>query len=513
MNAAQVIIKTLRGLGIKRVFSTTGTDHVAFLVEDFPELVLVKHELEAISAAIGSSLKGEMGCALLHTVPGTGNSLGAIMNAFTSRIPLIIMAGIAPITEGGIGKNLRTHWTQEVKDQREIVRQITKLDMEIKDPLMAEQVLVRAYSVAMSEPRGPVYIAFSREVSLGESQIRNKKPSYYEPGPTLDKINKVKEMIEESENPIIVTWRAGRRRQWFHSLKSFAERSNIPVMNFAGEVLNYPSTGKMSIVNADLNKNDLIIVVESEVPWSPPDKVKGSVIKVDVDPLYSYLPTYGFDCTLCIQSTVSSLFDNLQVRKKDFEVKDWRKELKMEVEKLSSMSKVNPRYLSWEIGRLKPDTIYNEYVLNPVYAMPENFASYFADLSSNHLGWTLGASIGGALVSGGYSVVTMGDGAFILGVPEAFYDLAVSLSIPVTVVIYDNSGYLAVEENVEAVTDRTPLEGVKYKRFKIGETVKAFNGFYRLVEEPCEVPDALREAKRETMMGKISVVQVITQGR
>ncbi len=511
MNSAQVLIRTLRGLGIDWVFSTTGTDHVTLLAEEFPELVLTRHELEAVSSAIGVSLKGGMGCALLHTVPGTGNALGAIMNAYTSRIPLLILSGLPPITEGGTGKSLRTHWTQEVRDQREIVRQIVKLDVEIKDPSMIEQTLVRSYSVAMSEPRGPVYVTFSREVTMKEGNFRGIKPSFYEPGVRRKDLELAKGMIEESENPVIVTWRAGRKERWFNSLKDFAERTGIPVLNFAGEVLNYPSSGSMAIRTTDIEKHDLVIVLESEVPWSPPDKVRGRVIKVDVDPLYSYLPTYGFQCDLCVQSNVSDFLDNLKVRRKEIELKDWRSEVRGEAEKLSTKTPISPKYLSWEIGKLKPDTIYNEYVLDPSFAMPEKFSSYFSDLSSNHLGWTLGASVGGTMKSGGFSVVAIGDGAFVLGVPEAFY--ALSSRSPVMVVIYDNGGYLAVEENVDAVMDRPPVQGTRYRRYRIGETVRSFNGFFRLVEDPCEVGDALREAKRETLMGRTSVVQVVTEGR
>ncbi|WP_232048892.1 thiamine pyrophosphate-binding protein [Sulfuracidifex tepidarius] len=512
MNSAQVLIRTLRELGVKWVFSTTGTDHVTLLAEEFPELVLTRHELEAVSAAIGVSLKGGIGCALLHTVPGTGNALGAIMNAYTSRIPLIVLSGLPPITEGGTGKTLRTHWTQEVKDQREIVRQITKLDIEIKDPSMVEQTIVRAYSVAMSEPRGPVYVTFSREVTLKEGKFLGVKPSLHEPGVRRSDLEAAVKMIEESENPVIVTWRAGRKEMWFNSLRGFADRSGIPVLNFAGEVLNYPSSGPMALRSTDLEKHDLVLVLESEVPWSPPDKVRGKVIKVDVDPLYSYLPTYGFPCDLCVQSNVSDFLDNLQLkRRRETKLRNWREEVREEAEKLSTKSPISPRYLSWEIGKLSPDTIYNEYVLDPNFAMPEKFSSYFSDLSSNHLGWTLGAAVGGTMESRGFSVVAIGDGAFILGVPEAFYALASRAHV--TVVIFDNAGYLAVEENVDAVMDRLPIQGTRYKRFRIGETVRSFNGFFRLVEDPSEVGDALREAKRETLMGRTSVVQVVTEGR
>jgi len=305
-SGARLILKGLKDLGVDKIFIVSGTDYAAFIKEkvrddSLPDFVIVPHEITAASAAIGYSLSGKIGVVAVHTLPGTMNALGMIANAYASRIPLIVIAGRSPYTETGspASRNLRIHWTQEAKDQGEAVRQWVKYDFEIRRVDQIPEVLSRAYQLAFSEPEGPVYIEVPREVSVEKGEYRKVRMSTFEPGVRREDLEKAKKMIEESDRPVIVTWRAGRKREWFNSLKRFADSSGIPVLNYVGEVVNYE--GDLGLDKIDLSSVDLAIVVESEVPYIP-KKVRfdGKIIKVDVDPSYSYIPFYGFPCDLCI---------------------------------------------------------------------------------------------------------------------------------------------------------------------------------------------------------------------
>jgi len=273
----------------------SGTDYAAFIEEkvrdhSLPDFVIVPHEITAASAALGYSLAGKLGVVAVHTVPGTANSLGIIANAFTSRIPLIVIAGRSPYTEEGstASRNLRIHWTQEARDQGGLVRQYVKWDFEVRRASQMEVAVMRALQIARSKPQGPVYLVIPREVSVERSSSRRVPMDPYEPGPSPSALRRIEELIRESEKPAIITWRAGRRESWYASLQRFAERLGAPVLHYVGEVVNYPSTGWMALDRLDLSEPDLLIVVESEVPWIPKKvRVNAKVIKVDVDPSYS----------------------------------------------------------------------------------------------------------------------------------------------------------------------------------------------------------------------------------
>ena len=526
-SGARLILRGLKDLGVDKIFIVSGTDYAAFIEEkvrddSLPDFVIVPHEITATAAAIGYSLAGKIGVVAVHTLPGTMNALGMIANAYTSRIPLIVIAGRSPYTEKGstASRNLRIHWTQEAKDQGEVVRQWVKYDFEIRRVEQIPEVLARAYQLAFSEPQGPVYIEIPREVSVEKGEYRKVRTSTFEPGVRREDLEKAKKMIEESERPVIITWRAGRKREWFDSLKRFADSSGIPVLNYVGEVVNYE--GDLGLDYVDLSSVDLAIVVEAEVPYIPKKvEFKGKIIKVDVDPSYSYIPFYGFPCDLCVQSSVSEFFDQLSVKRKEEwyeKVREMRmkqeERKKEEIERLSKKRTIHPRYLSYVIGKVinKEDVILNEYPFNPKYANL-HFGQYFADPSFGHLGWALGASFGISL-TGRKVVATVGDGAFIFGVPEAFYYAVATYGGNVTVIIYDNGGWLASAEAVEEVFPeglakaKQYFPGADFKRYNIGETVKTFGGYYRLVEDVSEVEDAVKEAY--SIKG-LAVLQVIVE--
>ncbi|AOL16332.1 acetolactate synthase catalytic subunit [Sulfolobus sp. A20] len=531
MNGGKAFLSLLKEFKVDRIFLVSGTDYPAFIeakVEDpnLPELEVVPHEITAVSAAIGYSLGGKIGVVGVHTTPGTANALGGIMNAYTSRIPLLVIAGRSPYLEKGntASRNLRIHWTQEARDQGEIVRQYVKYDFEVRRVEQIPIVVSRAFQIMLSEPRGPVYLVVPREVSVDEIKEIKKIPmDYYEPAPPADKLNKAKEMLEKAENPVIVTWRAGRRKSWFESLKRFAEKYNIPILNYVGEVLNYPSNGAMALDKFDLKRADLLLVIEAEVPYFPKKlDLDIPIIKVDVEPSYSYIPYYGFRCDLCIQSTPDNFLDYISLRPKNAEV---IKELKAKqdeekrrlIESLMDRKPIHPKYLSHEIGEIAHEydlAIFNEYQFDPRYARLNEFGSYFADLSIGYLGFSLGAAVGYKMATNKDVIVTTGDGSFIFGVPEAFY--YIGYRYPVMVVIYDNAGWLASAEAVNEVFPeglariKKYYPGADFSRFEIGKTVEAFHGYYELVEEPSEIkPALLRGLDKLRRENKIVVIQVI----
>jgi acetolactate synthase-1/2/3 large subunit len=528
---ARVFLELLREYGVDKIFIVSGTDYAAFIEEkskdienSLPEFVIVPHEITAAAVAMGYSIGGKIGVAAVHTTPGTANSLGIIMNAYASRIPLIVIAGRSPYTEKGnpASRNLKIHWTQEARDQGEIVRQWVKWDFEIRRADQIPDTVTRAIQIALSEPKGPVYIMIPREVSIERvGNFEKKRISFTEPGPSKKAIEEAAKMINESDNPVIIAGRVGRKKEWFDSLVNFANKVGIPVLNYVEEVLNYPSEGPMALDYYDLNKVDLIIVLEQEVPWIPKyRKINARIIRVDVDPLYLHIPYYGFECDLCIQSNIADFLNELikyiKLRDKDAirELKIKQEEEKLrEVKSLSSRKPIHPIYLSYNVGKLGLPII-NEYPLNAKYAKLNEFNSYFSNPALGHLGWALGASIGYKLATGKDVICVVGDGSFIFGVPHAFYYMV--RKVPVLTVIYDNGGWLASAHAVKEVfpdgnavkTNNFP--GAYFEdKLILGKEIEYYGGFYKLVEEPEDVEISLKQALEYLSKGKPAILQVI----
>ena len=173
---AEAFLAQMRALGsVRYMFANTGTDHGPLIEamartagEDPRDIrpIVVPHELAAVSMAHGYyNVTHEPQMVLVHTLPGTANALGGVINAASVNVPLFLCAGRTPITEGELrgGKSQNIHWRQESRDQGSVVREFVKWDYEIRTNQNLAAVVSRAYKIAMSEPRGPVYMTLPRE--------------------------------------------------------------------------------------------------------------------------------------------------------------------------------------------------------------------------------------------------------------------------------------------------------------------------------------------------------------
>ena len=91
----------------------------------------------------------------LHTLAGTGHGMGNIMTAFQNKTPLIITAG-QQTREMILGDPYLTN-----RDETTLPRPWVKWAYQ---PVTAQDVpgaIMRAYTVAMQPPSGPVYAALS----------------------------------------------------------------------------------------------------------------------------------------------------------------------------------------------------------------------------------------------------------------------------------------------------------------------------------------------------------------
>src|ERR1019366_8500248 len=173
--AAEAFLRALADHGADYLFVNPGTDFPP-IVEAFgrakktnakvPKPVLVPHENLAVAMAHGAYLMtGRPQAVMVHVNIGTANSINNLTNLSRARVPLILAAGRTPITEkGSFGSRSRPiHWAQEMFDQAGMVRELVKWDYELRTPAQVGDAVCRACEVAMTTPRGPVYLVLPRE--------------------------------------------------------------------------------------------------------------------------------------------------------------------------------------------------------------------------------------------------------------------------------------------------------------------------------------------------------------
>ena len=223
--AAEAYIARLGERGIEYVFANAGTDF-APIVEALshrkangkvPRFMMVPHENVAMAMAHGYyRIAGKPAAVMVHVTVGTANAICGLMNAARDNIPLLLAAGRTPITETGhiASRNRSIHWGQESFDQGGMLREFVKWDYELRDGQPVDAVVDRALDIAMSEPRGPVYLTLPREV-LSNPSVHTRRNTVrplgaLAPEPAQAAIEEAPRLIAKAEFPLIITSAVGR---------------------------------------------------------------------------------------------------------------------------------------------------------------------------------------------------------------------------------------------------------------------------------------------------------------
>jgi acetolactate synthase-1/2/3 large subunit len=477
----------MKALGsVRYMFANTGTDHgplieaMAKTAKEDPrdiQPIVVPHEMAAVSMAHGYynvTQKPQM--VLVHTLPGTANALGGVINAASCNVPLFLVAGRTPITEGELrgGKSQNIHWRQESRDQGSIVREFVKWDYEVRTNQNLAAVVSRAYKIAMSEPRGPVYMTLPREwlcEVLESTQLLS--PESISPATKIQAdqaaLEKVADWLIASESPLIVTKYLGRNPEAVSFLVELAESLAIPVVQQLSYV-NFPTDHPLSLGTQAIKyvqHADLLFFIDTDVPWEPPsrnvlrDGVK--IIHLERDPMFTAIPGWGFPADLPVAgcSEVSLPALNAIIKAKiaagavvKHRVQERRKktaaehnaligEIEASINAAKNQKPINPIWLSKCIGDVMDDKtiLVNETVTSKLAeAIRLNRpGSQFNTPLAGHLGWGLGAAVGAKLGAPDATVIAAeGDGSYMFGAPTACHFTAQKYQIPFLTVVYNN---------------------------------------------------------------------------
>jgi acetolactate synthase I/II/III large subunit len=564
-SGAEAFLEQVRALGVVRyLFANTGTDHgplieaLAKTAREDPndiQPIVVPHELAAVSMAHGYynvTQKPQM--VLVHTLPGTANALGGIINANSSNVPLFLVAGRTPITEGELrgGKSQNIHWRQESRDQGNIVREFVKWDYEVRTNQNLAAVVSRAYKIAMSEPRGPVYLNLPREwlcEQLESTQIFSESLA---PATKMQadqaSLEKAADLLMAAENPLIATKYLGRNPEAVAHLVELAELLSIPVVQQL-DYVNFPTDhplyiGYQTVKHA--KDADVLFFIDIDVPWEPPSR---SLLRSDVkiihlerDPLFTAVPGWGFAADLAVTgcseialpilnsivkaklSARADMRTKLEERRKKTEAehKAMIREVEARVQAAKNQKPISPIWLSKCIGDVMDDktiTLNETITSRLTESITLNRAgSLFSVPPAGHLGWGLGAAIGTKLGAPDATVIAAeGDGAYMFSAPTACHFTAQKYRIPFLAVIYNNQAWNA---SINAARGLYP-EGVAQRtrnfpgcdlspspQFEL--TAQACGAYAERVEEPDEVPRALQRAlkvvKEERRQALLNVI-------
>lgn len=470
ITAGGAILARLKTVGVDYIFANSGTDFppiIEGLAEaaakqiPLPKAVVIPHENAAMGMAYGYYLAtGKAQGVMAHTNVGLANCAIGAINAATEKIPILLFSGRTPVVEKGrLGaRTVPIGWGQEMRDQSAMIRETVKWDYELKFPEQAVEVIDRAYAIATSTPRGPVYLSLPREVlceqcPAGELDSRRRIASVTS-GARPEDIALASNLLSEAEHPLIIVQRGAGSEEGFAALSKFALDWGIPVCQYWAIQLGVPTDHPMA-VGVDparwLQEADLVLVIDCLAPWSPDIhtlKEGCKVVHIGQDPLYSRFPVRNFRCDLAIAGETSDVIlalaehaaHNLEgttVRRdtRRAEVSAVSQRRRTEVLKQAAAGNGSPMtkaYVSLCLSKAiegKRATVLSELgaPLEPLSL--DRHGSWYQEPHSGGLGWSFPTGLGMKLADPDRLVIaTMGDGSYMFANPVACHQIAEALN-------------------------------------------------------------------------------------
>src|SRR5438094_62307 len=181
-STADAYVELLAARGVDYFFGNGGTDFGpivdAFakrisLEQPVPAPITCPHEITAVAMAHGyAMITGRPQAVMVHTIAGTANAVGGLINASRTQLPMLFTAGRTPTTESGLkgSRSSAIHWAQESFDQGAMVREWGQWDYELRPGVDLEGIVDRALAITQSEPHGPVYLTLPREILAEERE-------------------------------------------------------------------------------------------------------------------------------------------------------------------------------------------------------------------------------------------------------------------------------------------------------------------------------------------------------
>lgn len=548
ITAGGAIFGKLKALGVDYIFANSGTDFppiIEGLVEarragiDLPTPVTVPHEHAAVSMAHGYwQVTGRPQAVLLHTNVGLANGATAAINAWCDQVPMILMSGRTPVTEHSRfgARTVPIGWGQEMFDQEALIRETTKWHYELRFADQISELMDRAWAIANSTPKGPVYLSLPREVLCEPCpQEGLGSPSRIQPvvaAPEPDSLARAAKALAQAKNPLIIAQRGTGSDAGFAALQTLCETYALPLSHYWSNQVALPLSHPCQI-GADpapwLAEADVVLILDALAPWFP-DKVTlrddVTVIHAGPDPLFTRTPVRNFAADITLAGPSDGIIDALtkamaQVDTDQDAIAERHKVIAaasrdnrakaVATAEGGAGSPMTKEWVSLCLGRAiktqaeqhnRRATVFHELGCPLMPLDLDQRDSYFQEPHSGGLGWGLPAAIGAQMACPDRLVfATMGDGSYMFANPTACHLVAEAHDVPVIVLVLNNEEWGAVRHSVEGLypegaaraSNEVPLTSLRPSP-DFTRTADASRAWTQTVTDGADLPAALDRA-------------------
>jgi acetolactate synthase-1/2/3 large subunit len=294
-----------------------------------------------------------------------------------------------------------------------------------------------------------------------------------------------------------------------------------------------------------LENADLGLLLDTDVPFVPHSKRAREMkwIQIDLDPLKSDFPMWGFATDLRIQGNSSiilqQVLDIIEARADETyrkrvaaRIESWNDAREASAKKRATASgnkgvsgALNPAFVFAALSDKlsQDDVVLNEAIRNgPILQehMKRTKPQSYVGLAGGGLGFSGGMALGLKLAQPKRRIVqVIGDGGFHFSSPDSVYAVAQHYQIPILTVVLDNGGWQAVKsatqrvypKGIAAETDQFQsrlMSGRQGERRDFSQVARAFGARGECVREPDELTAAIDRCLAALDDGKAAVLHV-----
>nr|CEL18434.1 Benzoylformate decarboxylase [Kibdelosporangium sp. MJ126-NF4] len=285
--------------GITRMFGNPGTVEQGMLdvvdgLRGF-EYILALHESVAVAMADGHArATARPALVQLHSSVGLGNAIGMLYQAKRGHSPLLVIAGDAGVRYDAMD-------AQMAADLVAMASPVTKYATRVTHPGSLLRVLRRAIKVAMTPPRGPVFVALPMDVldaTCTEPVVPSTVP-VTAAVPSQSAVDDVADALRAARRPLILMGDGIAVSGAQHELARIAELVDAPVWGVDCSEVNMDTThplfqGQLGHMFGHVSANvvgaaDLVLIVGTAVfpevfPYlESPFQTNATVVQIDAD--------------------------------------------------------------------------------------------------------------------------------------------------------------------------------------------------------------------------------------
>ena len=548
--ASQAYLEVAVAHGVDYVFGLPGTSGQEFIgtlaEQEKVRFILALHETCVVSMADGyARVSGRPALAQVSTLPGTANSVGALYDAYRDRSAVVLTS--THVDTRILGRDSHT----EGKDLIELTKQFTKWSCEVHRADRIPEILNRAFKVASTPPKGPVYLSLPSNLLAEPVSAKTPEVERSRVVPRLagdpEALEEAARLLAEAKRPLIVAGSGIARAGAIEELVKLAEMIAAPVvMEPRYSYLSFPTNHPYSFQIPERQ-------VTFKLPiWGEPDlifavgcylireyrylaeaaiKSETRVVHIEEDP-WEIGKVFPVDIGIVAdaKSALKSLLDavptfadrfNGSSRAERIENLTKAKEvvkadLEERVREGWAATPIHPARLARTMDKLlERDTLIVNESPTSKDTLIANFEfaggrSYFSNSSAGHLGWGLGAAIGAKLASPNRRVVAcLGDGSTMFGL-QGLWTLA-KYRIPLVVIVFNNRAYMAVKNQFRGPEEKVRIAAelgaeLVGPDLNFARLADCFDIFSQRVEQPEQIESAIKRALEQSGPALVDVV-------